>query len=214
MSIPMYTRDGGQEWHLVPVPKGASLGSFGQFSQSESGVSAVFGPAKPATPAGNPSEVYVMSTADGATTWTPGSLTCPARGPCVTWGPVTNGNNCMGTILQPMLMSRDAGRSWGAIGTVDVCSVNQIAALSDARLLLMENGASPPGVLGETGLVRLSTDEGLHWSGVSLPALPSGDHPRHNGLRMLPNGSLLDLVSPSGSSTVRLALLSPNASSW
>ncbi len=72
-TIPVYTTDGGQTWHIVTAPIGASAGTFGQFEVTPSGVAAIF------AAMASRSSALVMETADGGAVWHSATLVCHER---------------------------------------------------------------------------------------------------------------------------------------
>ncbi len=214
-SVPLYTTDAGAAWHVVPPPSGASLGTFGQFAVSGDTVLAVFGPA-----ATGGASTLVTATGDGGGSWRAASLSCPAGGPCVTWGPAASGTGSCAMHAYPQAVDRstDGGRTWsaqllgaGGPGSVlaNSCSPNQLVAVGQAQVLLIANGTGVP-----QDAVRLSVDGGRIWRPVALPPLPTGAQAAPGGLRMLPDGTLLQATTSSTGSSLPVRLLAPGATTW
>jgi hypothetical protein len=217
-NIPMYTTDAGAHWHVVTPPAGSGAGDFGQFAASASGVTATF--SLSGTPAKGAAPFTVAETTDGGSTWHATTLSCPAQGPCLAWGPAASGiGSCaMSAYPQPVEASTDGGHTWAALpppsGPMPIlangCSLNQLVALSSSRVALVANGAIAP-----QDAFRISENGGQTWQSVALPALPASGSSQ--GLQMLPNGSLIAPVFTQTSTKSfenQIALLSPGATSW
>lgn len=218
-SIPLYTTDSGNSWHLVTPPAGASLGSFGQFAVSGGGVLAIF--AARGTSASGPGPASVTATDNGGASWHAATLSCPAAGPCVTWGAAASGTGscAMNGYPQTIERSADGGRTWtaesqGATGPgsmlANSCFPNQLAAISKTQTLLVANGTMQP-----QDAVRVSDDGGKTWRAVALPTLPGGAQAAASGgLRILPDGTLLQVTTPTTGAALTLQLLAPKATAW
>lgn len=216
-TVPAYTTDGGQTWHIVSAPTGASAGTFGQFQVTPSGVAAIF------AATASRSSAVVTETTDGGAVWHAADLLCPKTGPCLVWGPSASGiGSCaMNAYAQPIEASPNDGKTWTALPApsgpgspipmlANGCGLNQLVALSATTVLLIGNGTTEP-----AEAVRLSHNSGKSWVNVPLPSLPGNNAPA--GLQMLPNGTLISAVfTQTGATTYgdALALLKPGATTW
>lgn len=201
------TADRGATWRAVPAPSAELIEGFGGFwSDPDVGVEALFSPTgfDPA----QADQVTVLQTTDGGRTWIPDvGLSCPSDGACLRWGPASGSIPGMGSPLpQPVLYSADGGGSWGFTGLTAELRLpgSELAAFTDQRALLLATGADYP--------VRLTRDGGETWQVVNLPVPEGyeGDFPFFQGLKILPDGSLL-APAPDGDSWL---LLSPEGDSW
>ncbi len=210
--VAVYTADGGKTWRAVPPPTGFDAGGFGGLSVTPSGaVQAVF--SNPHSPFG------LVATTDGGATWTSASLQCPAGGgPCLRWGPAPSGTGscAMHDYPQPIEVSSDGGATWRSLNTgstrpeqdiANGCDLNELVGLSATRALLVGRD------INSNASVRVTGDGGRTWTSVALPALPPGTHPAPGGVRMLPDGALIAVVSGQASQ-LPVDLLAPGATRW
>lgn len=202
--VALFTRDGGQHWQAVPSPPGAGPLDFGDFRYQQGRLEAVFTRDPPGGAGSDATRLEV--TADGGASWQPARLSCPARGPCITFGAYQFGNCAKGLARQSLLYSTDAGEVWQSPAwptPLSACLPAQLAATASGAELLVDPGSGYP-------LLR-STDGGATWTDVALPSSPRADaSPWSSQLLLLPDGTLLfDTQSDTG-----WALLHPHATAW
>jgi hypothetical protein len=186
--IALTTRDGGRTWTPVPTPRGAQAIGFGDFRYQDGALLAVFSPHD--TGVADPPPLAETSR-DGGRTWAPTTLSCPAAGPCVTFGAFQSGNCAKGQATQAVVRSADGGRTWSeppTPGWIGACAPAQLAATADGAELLVDN-------MSEFTL-RRSIDGGASWADIAVPLLPDQDPGfavgiGTDGIVILPNGSLL-----------------------
>ncbi len=222
--IALYTLDGGQTWHPVPVPAGASAGGFGGFRYRAGDVEAVFAAtvAQARTPrasaAGVPTELVLDPDAPLAELsdraglhWHATGLGCPSRGPCVTLGPYLPGNCAVSAVTQPVLRSADGGLRWtraAAPGIVGTCAEAELVGISAQTALLVDSVSPHP--------LAALRDGGASWTDVALPR-PAGERGAAlragaGGIVTLPGGSLL--LSGGQGYTGGWELLEPGGHAW
>lgn len=212
--VALYSTDSGRSWTAVPVPPGATAGSFGGFAYENGDLEALYAlsPASPAegvTP--NPGPLVEVA-GPGGHTWSQGSFTCPRRGPCVSFGPYAPGNCAMNGTQQSVIFSSDSGLHWQEAkwpSTVDTCAPAQLLATSAKTELLLDSVSAYT--------LRLSSDGGKEWRYVSLPPLPgqrpgAGLGPGAGGIIALPSGSLLAIQTAGQKQAWEL--LARGATSW
>jgi hypothetical protein len=181
----LVTRDNGQTWAPIPVPRGSVPAGFGGFRYAGSAVQAVFGVSlkggvKIYPEFSSARAVTEVSSADGQS-WSQAPLGCPPAGPCVTFGPYQPGNCAMNGTTQTLLRSADGGRRWSPLGfpyPVQACGEAELATLSATSGLLVDSISIYP--------VLRTTDGGATWHDVALP--PRGGD---GDLTVLPDGSLV-----------------------
>lgn len=220
-SVPVYTRDGGRTWRIVPAPAGSGAGRFGQFAVSGGTVDAVFGRGATPAPGAGAAPFELERTIDGGSTWRTAAPACPATGPCLVWGAAVSGTGscAMHAYPQPIAVSPDGGRTWApppAPGPAPLamsangCGLDQLVALSPTRIALIANESDVP-----SDVLRVSADLGRMWRTVTLPPLPGGA--TSEALQMLPDGGLIAPVLgrlADGSFGQRLELLRPGVTHW
>jgi hypothetical protein len=207
VAVAYETADGGKTWTLVPPPQGTSPQGFAGFQLDGSAVQAFFvsapgdDPDYPGAPV-----LSVEETADGGLTWSPASLTCPAVGPCVRWGPAPNGlGSCAAQAYdQPLEVSADGGQTWSTPtppGGANVCGFAELVSFSGTAVALLSGDPQAP--------LWFSQDGGQTWAVAAPPPLPpDAAAPAYAGLQMLPDGTLL---AQSGQTWY---LLPAGASAW
>ncbi len=170
--VALFTTNAGRSWSFVPTPPGAKRTGFGGFRYQGDDVDALFSPSAPA-PDGQAGPPLVEQTADGGRSWSRASLSCPAAGPCVTFGAHVPGNCAQGLDSQGVIASSDNGRHWTEpswpAGLV-TCWPTTLEATSPAQALLVTSNA----VLGSESPfdVLVTNDGGRSWQAISLPPLP------------------------------------------
>ena len=212
--VALMTKNGGATWGAVPVPKGASMDGFGGFRYQGTLLELLyqrdFSPNLPPSTIATP---LVEGTNNGGGTWRAHNLSCPTAGPCVSFGPFTDGN-CAGAIGsdQPLIYSPNHGKTWLQPSwprNLRTCSATQLATISPGRDLLVESDSQY--------LLRVSSKGGRTWTDVSMP-LPPGTNPGFPfgvggpSLTLLPDGALL--VTGQRSNTQSWELLKPRATKW
>ncbi len=217
VSIALQTSDLGKHWTPVPVPPGAKIDGFAGFRYQESSLQALFAPGTEESGIYFPdaARVPLLETLKaGDATWqTGGTLACPPRGPCLTFGSYLPGNCAHMPGLQSILYSLDNGGNWHQPtwpAQVQNCSANELVAISSEAELLISSG-SPY-------LIRESSDGGSTWRVLEAPPVP-GATPASiaNGiggaeLQMLPSGSLL--VTGQRTNSYEWDLLPSGSKNW
>ncbi|TAN30459.1 MAG: hypothetical protein EPN30_00950 [Actinomycetota bacterium] len=215
-SIALQTSDQGKHWTPVPAPLGAQIDGFAGFRYQGSSLQALFAPSAAKTgayvaDAGAIPLVEMLKAGD--TSWQPGTLACPARGPCITYGSYLPGSCAQLPSLQTILYSLDSGGNWHKAAwpsQVQNCEANEIVAVSRQTELLFSSG-SPY-------LVRESVDGGSSWRVLGVPPVPGvasdslADGIDGAELQMLSNGSLL--VTGGRANGFEWDLLSPGSKDW
>lgn len=203
-SMGFFTPDNGETWQLVGPPEEATLEDFGGFwNLGGESVQALFSPAGSWSQV--PADVLITETTSGGSDWRPGSLTCPAAGPCLRWGPAPSNVPGMGSPLpQSIFHSQDGGQSWSAVAPpveLRAPAPNQLVALSKTEILIVAGGISLAALDEEIPVVRRSQDAGLSWQPVSLPPLSTeeGYTDYYPGLQYVSDHTFL-AQSPEGSS--------------
>lgn len=206
------TTDAGETWQPVPIPPDGAADRFGGFRASGSVVQARF-LAEPAPDAGpeTPPAFIVTESTDGGEHWQPSTLTCPAVGPCVQWGPAPAMITGMGAPRpQWVLHSTDEGQTWDAPAeplTVDLHAraPGQLIGMAPDTVVLLAGQEPEPR--------QVSKDGGKTWQPMPLPPLPNmspGEVVSYPGLMMLPDGALLTYPPTPGP----WLLLAPEAAAW
>lgn len=187
-----FTTDNGDTWQAVPVPESAAIEDFGGFwNLGEGAVEVLFNSYEQAE---NP---ILFDTKDGGKTWELTTLSCPASGPCMRWGPAPANIPGMGSPLpQWILSSTDGGSSWAAIEPpveLRAPAPNQLIAFSDSEIAIVAGSISLAEPSPVTSAVRISPDTGTHFQQVELPAILSREDNStyFPGLQMLPDESFL-----------------------
>lgn len=208
-----YTTDSGGTWQSAPFPEGASLETFGGFFSDGAGaVQALHTPVNAPPEASN--VLPVLQTTDGGASWSPGSLTCPAMGPCLRWGPAAMTIPGMGSPLpQYALSSPDGGQTWVNLeppAELRVSPPNQLVAFSNETAMRISGSISFAADGGNP--VSLTLDGGQTWEDYPLPLLPGADPniPVYPGLQVLPDGAFLS----QGAEDARWYLLRPGVLEW
>jgi hypothetical protein len=216
--VGLYTLNSGATWNLVPAPPGLNVEDFAGFTTDTRGVAALF--ATPYVDNGINAGVTLRDevTADGGRTWSPSTLSCPATGPCVNFGPTELGNCAMNGTGQPFLEGspststtpvRWSSTSW--VTLVNTCFSQQLVTSSARDELLLDPSSPYP-------LLR-SVDGGTTWSNIDLPAisgstLGSDDPSDVNSLLLVPDGTLFASLSNTAGTKQRLYRLDPGGASW
>ncbi len=210
VKVGLVTTDGGQTWNALTGPD-SSVKNFGGFEMNGQLVEAIF--STPAQSMMQPPEIYVRQSIDGGKTWKPESLTCPATGPCVRFGPATGPATAQiqgKDVPHPQWLeySIDHGRTWQVSDSapsvaLGMGGLNQLAALSPAMIALVSLNNQQ---------FELSDDGGKTWQPVTLPPLigSRSDFTRYEGLQIMPDGSLI-AYQPIARTW---QLLEPQSSSW
>jgi len=191
--VALTTSDNGRTWTPVPAPPGAKAIGFGDFRYQNAGLVAVFSPSDAAVADAPP---LAETSRDGGRTWQSTALSCPAAGPCVTFGPFVSGNCAKGQAMQTVIHSAEGGRTWSAPLASDwigACAPAQLAGMGDGGELLVDN-------MSEFTLQR-STDSGATWADIAVPLLPEqqpgfGVGIGSDGITLLPDGDLLATGQP------------------
>jgi hypothetical protein len=218
--VALFTTDSGTTWSFVPVPLGAARLTFESFAYSSNGAIEAFYYQKAGTNGnGQVAPLVEMMSASGAH-WAQVPFSCPADGPCLSFGAdASQGCGGMGATYLPLLSSSDAGKHWSQVlrlagrqpqpFLVSTCSLDTLVALSPDDALLV---AGAPDLLYDGVFpVLLTTDGGAKWEVISLPA-PSG--PNASGdtvgpdLVVLPDGALLHIDQ------LPWQLLRPGTNAW
>jgi hypothetical protein len=194
--IGFYTVDNGTSWQPIAPPKDSNFESFGGiWTDAEGQVEVLF--AKPKDLVDSAEPVNVQESNDGGVTWKAGTLSCPAEGPCLRWGPATSVIPGMGSPLpQEIFISLDEGETWQTVDPAVELRAdppNQLAAFSKSEAEIISGSIflsmidSPPQPL------RITRDGGNVWQAKNLPKLLpttiSSDY--FPGLQILPDGSYL-----------------------
>jgi hypothetical protein len=201
------TQDAGKSWKAAPVPNSQLQENFGGFWAGDQGVVQALYSGQTTGPEQAP-PVIVEQTTDGGQTWSPGSLICPAGGPCLRWGPAPGSIPGMGSPLpQWVYVSTDGEKSWSTPGPqveLRLSGPHELVAYSGQAAAVFSGSGDYP--------LQVTQDGGKTWNTVSLPPLPGGDvsGPLFPGLQTLPDGALL--AQPETNQP--WALLPANAHSW
>jgi hypothetical protein len=207
--VALTTLDNGRTWTPVPAPPGARAIGFGGFRYQEGALVAVFTPSNPSTADAQP---LAEVSHDGALTWQPTRLACPAAGPCVTFGPFQPGNCAKGQAMQTVVRSADGGYTWSeppTPGWIGACAPAQLAGAGDGGELLVDNTSE--------FTVRWSTDAGSTWTDIAIPLLPD-QQPGvavgigTDGITVLTDGALL--ATGQQESNNDWLLLTPGTDAW
>ncbi len=207
--VALTTRDDGRTWTPVPTPPGAQAIGFGDFRYQLGTLVAVFSPHDAGVADAPP---LAEISRDGGRTWQPSQLSCPAAGPCVTFGPFQSGNCAKGQATQTVIRSADRGHTWSeppTPGWIGACAPAQLAATAGGAELLVDN-------MSEFTL-RRSTDSGATWADIAVPLLPD-QQPGFaigigtDGITLMPNGALL--ATGQQDSNNNWLLLRPGTQAW
>jgi hypothetical protein len=220
--IAMQTVNGGVSWSMIPAPQGTSPEDFGGFIEQGSTVEAVFasnsssGSVQSSVP-GTPDRVVVpvSISASSGTSWTSGTLSCPTTGPCLRFGPASLGNCAMNGSPQAIL--REGGTAsahrWDQLvwpASVNVCYPASITSVGQSSALVVAGGSSYP--------LRISTDGGIHWASVAVPALRGQGigAPLLSAAAIAMTSQGLVALAPIGSSDLMTGayLLKPQSNRW
>jgi hypothetical protein len=214
--VAAFSTNGGRTWALVPVPPGAKPTSFGGFRYAAGAVQALFTATSP--PASSSSPPLIEETSGSDQHWQRVAFSCPATGPCVTFGADVLGNCAQGLGDQPVIASANGGRDWAAtalpgpsgLGEVLPCWPATLLALSATTTLLVASNSllpstSPFDLFVTTGTVRA-------WKVVTVPRFPARPGtavpPGPGDVVVLSNGGLLAVDQEPWE------LLAPAARSW
>ena len=214
----LVSMDGGATWRLVPTPHGLTPSDFSGFVLEGPRVAALFsGPSyNPTSSARQP--VVTEVSGDGGAKWASANLTCPAVGPCVSFGPYLSGNCAMNGTAQPLLIGTTPGParspgSWSEtswVQTVDSCYSQELVATSPRALLLLDPSSPYP--------LLQSIDGGVSWRDVTLPTVKGQSvgvaSSMSDSLLLTPNGSLVVTILNSTGSRQTMYLLAPRATAW
>lgn len=220
----LYTTNAGASWRWVPTPSGLTRQDFSDFTTVGSQVAAIFfdtnqgaGGSNGHWPLGsNRGLIEAELTTNGGVSWRQTTLSCPRRGPCVTFGPSLLGNCAMNGSSQS-LMTGAPGSTTGAsdvwhnspwVSTVNNCFSQQLIATSAHGLLLLDPSSQYQ--------VLQSSNSGRSWVNRSIPTVPGQTNPLPWGdvLLFTPSGDLLAMVPTPSLTRSRLFLLAPGATSW
>jgi hypothetical protein len=207
--VALTTLDDGRTWTPVPVPPGAQAIGFGDFRYQHGALAAVFSRSDAGVADASP---LAETSRDGGRTWQPSQLSCPAAGPCVTFGPFQPGNCAKGQAMQTVVGSADRGHTWSeppTPGWIGACAPAQLAGMGDGGELLVDNTSE--------FTLRRSTDSGATWADIALPLLPDqqpGDAIGigTDGITLMPNGALL--ATGQQDSNNDWLLLRPGTQAW
>lgn len=211
--VAMETTDAGSNWAPIPVPQGAAETTFAGLRTTGSGIEALFTPTR-GSGTDQPSVLAEVNT-DGGQRWHPARLSCPAAGPCVTFGPYQPGNCAMNGSIQSVLRSGNSGSSW-----TDVTWPSAVQSCDPAELLPTGPRSMLLAAAGSPYLLFRTTDSGRTWGTIGLPSLPghtpgSSFLPDQGGLFVLPDGWLLAWSTHDGAPpTTSWYLLPARSSTW
>jgi hypothetical protein len=219
---PTYTTNLGESWHAVPVPRGLTIEDFGGFILDGGGrVEALFtSPQSGGSPIGTDRGlVSVEVTSDGGHTWSPTTMGCPPKGPCITFGPYVWGYcnmsmDSQGLLLGPPRSINVSGIRWTTstwVTSVNSCYSQQLVVSFSGDLYLLDPSSEYP-------LLR-STDGGRIWTNWALPSIPGTNYgpdsdPQTNSFVLAPDGSLFASISTLNNVHQELFRLYPGATSW
>ena len=217
--VALVTTNLGRSWQFVPPPKGYTLTDFAGFVERRNGVellysSNYFFPLKP----GQSAAFVAARSATGGRSWTDVSLECPNGSPCVIFGPEAPQGACgMSQWQQSVLVGaiyylRGATR-WRAAGgaaSVSQCGNQQLVATAARNEFLVDRTRSN---------ALLHTDDGIHWTAVSLPKIdgaPVGGRfaPLGQMMTLAANGALIAVAGSPSSTAERLVMLRPRSTAW
>ncbi|NNN19186.1 MAG: hypothetical protein HKL84_04960, partial [Acidimicrobiaceae bacterium] len=215
VNIALETSDRGVHWTPVPVPPGSAISGFAGFRYQGSSLQALFAPdfasSGPYYP--NPeAPPLVEMLKSGNTSWIPGTLDCPVRGPCMTFGSFIPGNCVMTGSQQSIFYSSDNGANWFPPSwpiQIQACAPNELVPVSGQVELLISSSSQY--------LIRESIDGGSTWRVLSIPSIPGvvpGSNLYGSGaeIQMLLNGSLI--VTGQHGNSFDWELLLPGSGSW
>lgn len=198
-----YTPDAGKTWKVLPVPAETTLERFGGFAVQAQSVEALYSGESANSP--QPGPVFGELTRDGGKTWLPGTLSCPASGPCLRWGPAASSISGMGSPApQAVMISGNGGQTWtfpGPSVELRATGPDELSAIDGKSALLVSGSSDFP--------LQVTRDGGNNWEVVSLPPVPGATGNPDSGLQILPDGSLL-AQSDSGA----WQRLAPGAAAW
>jgi len=217
----LFSTDDGARWQRVPVPRGASLESFGGFVESGGSVVALFSPAQEFADGHAPlgtsgGRVRTEVTTNGGVSWAASTLGCPTAGPCSTFGPYAMGHCAMNATSLALLVGprvaatsvRWRYSSW--VSTLNSCYTQQLVTTSARDLALLDPSSQYP-------LLR-SSDGGANWTDVVLPSNDgvnfANGAPLGTSLLMAPDRSLFTTVTSASGTRQRLLRLYPGATAW
>ncbi len=195
---PLYSTNLGFTWKTVPIPPGLSPIDFSAFQSRGPDIEAYF--SVPNSLIGT-----MEATANGGQTWTTSTPSCPISGPCVKIEPTTPGNCAMNGMPTNLIYSLNQGLSWKKPlwpYSINSCNFAEMVPLGPKSALLIAGESNYP--------LRITYDNGVTWSYVSLPQQPgAGTAPSGlpQPLYLLPNGSLLSYGS-------KWMILMPRSKSW
>jgi hypothetical protein len=216
--VALFTMDAGRSWSFVPAPPGAKRTDFGGFRYQGNDVDALFSPSV-AAPDGQTGPPLVEQTANGGRSWARAPFSCPATGPCVTFGAHVPGNCAQGLDSQGVIASSDNGRQWTEPswpGGLVTCWLTTLEVTSPTEALLVTSNT----VLGsESPFDALVTDDGgRSWQAVYLPPLPSSPGGQAGPAGQAPPGPGDVVVLPDGGllyvDATPWQLLAPGTGSW
>lgn len=217
--VALVTTNMGKSWRYVPPPKGYTLTDFAGFVERPSGVemlysSTYFFPLK----SGQSASFVAATSSTGGRSWTDLRLSCPDGTPCVIFGPEAPQGACgMSEWQQSVLVGatyeyRGTTR-WRAAGTiisVNQCSSQQLVATASGDEFLVDR--SRPNAL-------LYTQDGVHWTTVSLPKLDGASvggrfAPFGQVMTLAANGALIAIAGSPLATAEHLEILKPGSTAW
>jgi hypothetical protein len=214
--VAAFSTNGGRMWSPVPVPLGAKATSFGGFRYAGSGVRALFTATSP--PGSSSAPPLVEGTSGRGQHWQRMAFSCPATGPCITFGADVPGNCAQGLGNQPVIASANGGRHWASTALPGPSGLEQVLPCWPATLMALSGTATllvaSNELLPSTNPfdVFITTGTGGSWKVVSLPGFPgqpgTAVPPGPGDVVVLPGGALLAVDQEPWE------LLAPAARSW
>lgn len=207
-----FTTDLGKTWQIAPAPfldtsQAFINDTFGGFWTDGKTVQVLYY-GKPGEE-NQPYPLLAKQTVDSGLTWTDAPLACPSIGACARWDAAPGMRGGMGAELpQSVLTSPDGGTTWQDTGQsieLHMMGPHELVSLSSTELILISGTHRFP--------LRYSSDGGMTWQVLSLPALPDNQSGYFSGfpsLQMLSDGSLLAMRSDTG----QWMRLTPDAQDW
>ncbi len=138
--VALETRNTGRTWTKVPVPRGTNAGGLASLDGGQA-IYAALGSSGYGYPVYEPAHPIAEQTSDGVH-WHPAHVSCPARGPCLTLGPLQINSCGMAVGTQEVLDSGDGGLAWRPAqitGELQSCDVSDLYA-TGAHTVMLLNG--------------------------------------------------------------------------